>query len=204
MILLFVLFATLTGCSSGFRLSVSNENKENGNIASDRNRESSSSEIVITKKVIDEIYFDKRTGVIFLVNQTISDLGIAQDDLGRLVNKHKEQIKETTFAGFLNINSNRISINEAVCSPPRCHLYEQEEADRIFTEDERRIEMKKRFPSLEGVVRVSRVGFDREETQAIVYVEKYSGPKSGLGEIVILNKIADEWKISERINIWLS
>jgi hypothetical protein len=49
-----------------------------------------------------------------------------------------------------------------------------------------------------GRTYVSRVGFNKEKTKALVYVEHIPSPKKGFGYIVLLDKAGVKWMITEK------
>lgn len=54
------------------------------------------------------------------------------------------------------------------------------------------------------VIRLSRIGFDRNRTEALVYVELINCPLCGGADFVQLEKKSGVWKIKERVNLWVS
>lgn len=47
-----------------------------------------------------------------------------------------------------------------------------------------------------GKTYVSRVGFNRNKTQALVYVQHVAGPEMGVGHYVLLDKLGGKWAIA--------
>jgi hypothetical protein len=47
-----------------------------------------------------------------------------------------------------------------------------------------------------GRTYVSRVGFNRDKTQALVYVQHVAGPEMGIGHYVFLDKTDGKWVIA--------
>jgi hypothetical protein len=62
----------------------------------------------------------------------------------------------------------------------------------------------KRFPDSGGLVGVSRVGFNPEMNQALMYVEHGCGGLCGTGHYVLLNKGEGGWKVAKRFMAWIS
>jgi hypothetical protein len=55
-----------------------------------------------------------------------------------------------------------------------------------------------------GIVRISRTGFNRERTQAIVEVGNATGPVGGQGVYVLLGKENGVWKVHYSLLAWIS
>jgi hypothetical protein len=62
----------------------------------------------------------------------------------------------------------------------------------------------KRYPDAVGFFELSRVGFNKSSDIGIVYVGHLWGPMSGIGEIIKVQKINNNWVIVKRKNSWLS
>ena len=50
----------------------------------------------------------------------------------------------------------------------------------------------------------SRVGFNRDLTQAVVYLSQVAGPLGGEGVFVLLQKENGVWTPTEEITVWIS
>ncbi len=61
-----------------------------------------------------------------------------------------------------------------------------------------------RYPNSTGIIELSRVGFDNNRTQAILYFGNQAGGKAGIGYFILLYKNMDEWIIYKKVLIWIS
>lgn len=64
-------------------------------------------------------------------------------------------------------------------------------------------ELKTKFPDAKAVVELSRVGFNADQTQALVYRSTFWGPLAAVGELVLLTK-TDGWTITATAIVWIS
>lgn len=55
-----------------------------------------------------------------------------------------------------------------------------------------------------GVIRLSSVGFNKDNTEAFAYVELIYCPLCGQGDKVLLKKHSGVWKIEEKFSSWIS
>jgi hypothetical protein len=62
----------------------------------------------------------------------------------------------------------------------------------------------KDHPESQGLMRVSRVGFNPDMTQALAYASNQSGGLAGEGFFVLLVKDKGVWKVKDRVTIWIS
>jgi len=53
-----------------------------------------------------------------------------------------------------------------------------------------------------GTVNLSRVGFNSEKTEALVYTERSCGPDCGGGDFFLLRKKDGAWTVVAQINLW--
>jgi len=60
------------------------------------------------------------------------------------------------------------------------------------------------FPKYVGLTRVSRVGFNEDRTQALLYIGRQTHWLSGLGVVYFLVRAAGQWNIETRITVWIS
>jgi hypothetical protein len=61
-----------------------------------------------------------------------------------------------------------------------------------------------RFPNSPGLTTVSRVGFNEDWSQALVYVGTISHWKSGSGMYVLLGNSSGTWQVVEQVLAWIS
>jgi len=56
----------------------------------------------------------------------------------------------------------------------------------------------------DGRVSLSRVGFDRDHRQALVYMSFYCGALCGHGFFLFLTKTGSEWRVDKKFQVWIS
>lgn len=60
-----------------------------------------------------------------------------------------------------------------------------------------------KFPRA-GIIDFSKIGFNKDRSQALVFMSKTSGPKNGVGDYYVLAHRYDGWHIEQIINAWVS
>ena len=61
-----------------------------------------------------------------------------------------------------------------------------------------------KYPGSQGAMTLSRVGFNPEKNQALVYVGNQRGGKSGAGHYFLLAKQGADWIVQHQVEVWLS
>ncbi len=64
--------------------------------------------------------------------------------------------------------------------------------------------LRKKYPGAQGIMTLSRVGFNANRTQAFVYVGNQVASLAGAGYYVILGKVNGIWEIQKEDVIWIS
>jgi hypothetical protein len=60
------------------------------------------------------------------------------------------------------------------------------------------------YPKSQGIMSVSRIGFNPSKTQALVYVGNVCGGLCGIGDFFLLRKESGKWRIQTQLNAWIS
>ena len=61
-----------------------------------------------------------------------------------------------------------------------------------------------KFPNSQGIMSLSRVGFNQDGTEALVYVEDWCGWLCGEGNYVLLSKENGQWVIRKKMGVFVS
>ena len=123
---------------------------------------------------------------------------------------NKEQVKGTSAMAIRNFkrwNLEPESLRWIGETSPRIEFLSTEEAGQIFIGDmpgEAWARFYRQFPGSTGLVSLSRIGFNDDHTEALVYVAHTCGSLCGSGEFVILKKTQGHWTIDRTDPIWVS
>jgi hypothetical protein len=60
------------------------------------------------------------------------------------------------------------------------------------------------YPKSQGIMSLSRVGFNPSKTQALAYVGNECGGLCGIGNFFLLRKESGKWRIQTQLNAWIS
>jgi hypothetical protein len=110
----------------------------------------------------------------------------------------KSQITENVLK-----TAGRFPIDQRLTFRLPCVWISDQEIERIFRNGEWE-GFYRRYPNSRGLVYLSRVGFNKKMTQALLYfVQQYTNA-AGEGYLVLLNKQNNEWKRTAQITVWIS
>jgi hypothetical protein len=97
----------------------------------------------------------------------------------------------------------RYSINPYIKFKLPHTLITDAEIDQIFSNGGWE-EFYRRYPNSRGIVYLSRVGFNNNETQALLYFAHQYTEAAGEGFLVLLKNTQGKWKQIAQTNVWIS
>ncbi|HET6975131.1 MAG TPA: hypothetical protein VFI24_02325 [Pyrinomonadaceae bacterium] len=83
-------------------------------------------------------------------------------------------------------------------------LVDDKEIKKIFDVGRNWEEFYKRYPGSRGFILLSRVGFNAEMNQALVYIQHSCGGLCGTGNYMLLEKKDDRWQVVKRSMAWIA
>ena len=85
-------------------------------------------------------------------------------------------------------------------------LLGDDDFDRMFSAEDRGgwDRFYRKYPKSAGHIQLSRPGFNKDKTLALVYIGNQRNWLAGTGEYIVLEKIDGAWKIKNREMIWIS
>jgi len=123
-----------------------------------------------------------------------------------LVNKWPT-LKKETYDSFLLKNKYNAPVNALIKTKKPTNIVNEKTINSFFST----VSTQKgweafytKFPGAFGKIRLSQVGFDKDTTQAIVYIGHLYGRLSGTGSIFFLKRKGSKWVIFDVIEIWVS
>ena len=87
---------------------------------------------------------------------------------------------------------------------PECVVFEVADIAPLVKNDRAWRGFMKKHPNSPGIVVVSRIGFNRDRTEAIVYIGRACGTICGEGEYARLVKLNNSWTVEDHTVVWLS
>ncbi|MEZ5425030.1 MAG: hypothetical protein R2747_02090 [Pyrinomonadaceae bacterium] len=114
-------------------------------------------------------------------------------------------LKKETVRDFIDQNKTSDDLTRFFPNKKEVHLLSRKEAILIFKKSPQGWgEFLKIYPKAGGIISFSRIGFNPDRTQALVYVAKRCGPLCGDGAMIFLLKKDGEWVVKKDLGIWVS
>jgi hypothetical protein len=103
-------------------------------------------------------------------------------------------LSEETLQDYLAVNRIRVRLKNLSCPGKSC----------VLISSDNMVDWESLYPDAGGVVTVSRVGFNRAGSQALVYWSVYRAPKAAIGSLILLEKESGQWIVLQNLMIWIS
>ena len=114
-----------------------------------------------------------------------------------------EGLSRETFDDYRQIDSEERWLDSGLDLPYPTIFLDESESRRFFETEGGRSAFGRAYPHADGITHWSRVGFNKQMDQALVYSWLYCGGLCGHGGYVLLKKTPTGWKIVDS-NIWIS
>lgn len=110
-----------------------------------------------------------------------------------------------TGQDFLQRNANETSLSADMQIGAPYVLLTRQEMSNLFSENQNGWEaFYLGHPDAPGITSLSRVGFNPEMTQALVYVGTQSHWLAGSGTFLLLEKVDGSWTVRQQVMTWIS
>ena len=110
------------------------------------------------------------------------------------------------LADLLIKNEKRYSVSEKFRLTRQLLLVNEAAISEIFKKRgyEGWDEFYRKYPNSSGYITLSRVGFNKQATKAVIYRETGCGSLCGYGGYIFLSRESGEWKVTTGYNCWQS
>jgi phage pi2 protein 07 len=168
---------------------------------------SETEEYAVYDTLIKQRYVRDQVEQIVIKDQTSLD-NFNDDELERILQQVTLKLialQKTTFNDFQAKNKEPHRLDESFnLSVNYVLISKAEEDELLYQRADGWVAFYKKYPKSQGVMTLSRVGFNPEMNQALVYVGNQSGPKTGAGYYMLLARENGNWVIKDRYGAWLS
>ena len=144
--------------------------------------------------------------VIVIVDHTSSGRFFGEELSTQLNHMHEKMptAEKETFLYFRAKNEQSHSLNDSFDCNAIIKLLSEEKVREIFRGTFGWSEFYVRYPFSQGIMTLSRVGFNSEMNQALVYYGNSKGSLSGAGYYLLLTRINGVWVVQDEILVWIS
>jgi hypothetical protein len=157
--------------------------------------------VVIVQQEHDSKSIDKF--VIKRLTYNESD-GLLDSFINNLENYTGKKLDIGLVNDFRIKNENKSRLENKFSIPQYIILISEKELNDTFREMDGWDKFYEMYPNSSGVIEISRVGFNNNYSQALVYYGEYSHNLGGHGDLVFLIKEEGKWIIKEQVPLWIS
>ena len=113
-------------------------------------------------------------------------------------------LEEDTYNSFTYRNQGSASLRNLIYTSKQMVWISNAEMNLIFREGRGWKEFYDKYGKTQGILTLSRIGFNKEKTQALVYYGNQSDWLAGSGRLLLFEKIEGTWVKSISMNLWVS
>ena len=183
----------------------------------------SETEYAVYRALIEQIYVigsDKMplvaggTKLMVIESETFLNYGFPLNEIDKASREFKAAVLPYTYNSLLHQNQLAQTMDcKKLALSVSCVLFDHEDINELFTEDDEHPKdlwdnwdrFYEEYPgSYYGLVQFSRIGFDTDGNQAIVYVENRFYDLAAAGYYALLARKADTWHLHTIGRLWVS
>ena len=129
-------------------------------------------------------------------------------EIGSYIRESLPALQRSTIRSFETRNRKPIVLSAENFEQHSVSIVAEHELSKIFNRAEGGggwwPEYYERFADAQGILTLSRVGFNSEGTQALLYYGNQYAGLGGKGEMVLFDRVDNRWLITKRYMIWIS
>lgn len=163
-------------------------------------------EYLIYATVIDAWYFNNSQKRVVIKDHTASytSLTTLEHELV-YVRSRMPGLALETVNDFKAKNLENYSLEKFINQRSEYQIIKEGEMINLFEHDEGWGRFYSRYPNADGIITLSRVGFNIEKNQALLCLANQWNRYTGVGLYILITKQPDlSWKIKEKLRVWNS
>jgi hypothetical protein len=147
---------------------------------------------------------DETTQIVLEDTTALRDLFGVSDR--QMLIKELKPLKMETIEDFFLMNKAQCKLSDRFNFKVKVNLVSNEELDQFFKGDleEGWKAFHRRYPKAGSFDVLSRVGFSKDHTQALIYYAYFCGSLCGEGRYFVLEKIEGQWTVKSKWLTWIS
>lgn len=159
------------------------------------------SEYEVYSSVILHRHYPPSVNKIVIHQLTYNQSGCDNYDCFQNFKNYPLKNDSTLFDDFKNKNAKAYKLETKFSIPQTVILISKEELNENSTGWDA---FHEKYPNSSGVIQISRVGFNSNQTQAILYFDYQYAMLWGEGYLIFLTKDEGKWIVKEQISLWVS
>jgi hypothetical protein len=167
--------------------------------------ESSDAEYAVYSALIDAMFLTDKLNLIVIEDHTGWGLGSDEAQELAYIRKSLPEVDQQLLDDFKAKNAQSGLLEDRFSLKAAVKLISQEEVSRCFAQGGGAWdEFYKQYPNSQGLMTLSKVGFNAAGDKALVYMGNQSHFLAGAGYAVVLAKKDGVWKILNQVMLWVS
>ena len=150
-------------------------------------------------------FFVAKQGTVLILRDTSTN--ISDDNPRQTIDSLRSNWKDVggeTLDSYLERNKQLNQLSPTMDLGTRYILLSPEELAKVTSQPNWHQALKEKYPSSNGYLIFSRVGFNNTLDQALIYVGNVAGPLMGAGYYYLMQKKDGEWRIKDQMMVWIS
>jgi hypothetical protein len=160
-------------------------------------------EYAVYSAVIQSTYLGEYIQSIVIQSTTRVDKDMAGSEELKYVQRELKEVTQSLMNDFTTQNRQLLALEQRFDLPVEVVLLTQEKIDAVFN-DGSWDEFYRQYPNSQGILVLSRVGFNSTVDQALVYAGCQSHYLAGAGYYYLMVKEDGAWKIKNQLMVWIS
>lgn len=163
-------------------------------------------EYAVYSALVEEMYMNDKIKLIAIKDHTALQ-PLAGDDLSKELEQVQQKmpgVSQEVVANFLEKNKRQHRLENAFNLSVPYVLVSEKEYEEIFQNDDGWQTFYRKYPASQGLMTLSKVGFNSETNRALVYVGNQHAGLGGAGYYVLLTKENGAWVIKGKSGAWIS
>jgi hypothetical protein len=141
-------------------------------------------------------------GVILVYEKLYS----VKDFVSGYLKKEFPEIDEMLLSSFIANNSEKMILDEQTKLDTNFFWYEQFKSENL--DENGKFDAysvgRNKFQNFNGIIELSKVGFNADMSQALICIGVRKGPMNGYGDYLILQKSNNKWQVVRVVHAWIS
>ena len=157
--------------------------------------------------LLDDFFTSQDIQLIIIKDMTSIDKS-SNSSVRVILNYAREEfgsaIEAATLTDFRITNIRKYDFNYDISIDGQYVFIGEQELTEIFDQENGWEQFYRAYPESSGLITFSRVGFNRQHNQALVYLGIQSDYLAGRGYLILLTKENDHWNIENITTSWIS
>lgn len=144
--------------------------------------------------------------LLVIMDKTQTDLlDLASEETYQHVIESLLHLSADTLSDFKDRNGQSYPLKASMILERRYILLSEKDKQELFQVNQSGWDVfYNRYPEAPGIITISRVGFNEQMDQALVYLGIQSHWLAGSGNFYLLNKIDGKWVVDQQVMTWIS